>query len=286
MSDVYKPICVERILVSLDSSPHSFAALKSAVDLARHYQAELQGVFVEDVTLLSLAEMPFRQEVGEYSAIVREISHDGMTRSIFVQSRWVVRTFHRLINQTDLQGNISILRGDVFETIDREAENCDLLIIGKTGTSPIGYHRLGSTARAFIQKGQKPLLLVEEDNRLGYPMILLYDPSPSGKISLETAGELIDPGERLIIFLSEDDPKEFQRNKEALKTWSEEQGIEITIQTYKTRSFDRFIRMIEGLKTGLLILPHLKNRSKRKLINYCLEKVSLPILLIRTPTDR
>ena len=74
MSEAKKPICVEKILVSLDSSKHSLAALLAAVQLARHFDADLKGIFVEDTTLLSLAEMPFRQEVGEYTAIVREIS--------------------------------------------------------------------------------------------------------------------------------------------------------------------------------------------------------------------
>lgn len=285
MSDVYKPICVERILVSLDSSPHSFAALKSAVELARHYDAKLHGVFVEDITLLSLAEMPFKQEVGEYSAIVRDISTDGMTRSIFVQSRWVVRTFQKMVNQTRLQGDFSILRGNVVEMIDREARKCDLLIIGKTGTSPVGRRRLGSTARALIRKARKPLLLVEEGNRLGYPVIVLFDDSPDGKISLETAADLINPGERLIIFLDEDDMEEFQKNKKALQGWSKDKRTAITIQSYKTRSFSRFIRMIEGLKTGLLILPHLKDPSKRSYVEYCLKEVSLPILLIREPVE-
>lgn len=286
MNDVYKPICVERILVSLDSSPHSFAALKSAVELARHYDAKLQGIFVEDVTLLSLAEMPFRQEVGEYSAIVRDISTDGMTRSIFVQSRWVVRTFQKMVNQTELQGDFSILRGKVAEMIGQEARKCDLLIIGKLGTNPVGRHRLGSTARALIRKAQKPLLLIEAGNRLGYPVIVFFEDSPLGKISLETAVDLTDPRERLIIFLNEDDSEEFQKNKKALQSWSEEKSIDITIQSYKTRSFTRFIRMIEGLKTGLLILPHLKDPSKRLHVEYCLKEVSLPILLIRQPIEK
>lgn len=286
MSDGYKPICVEQILVSLDSSLHSFAALKSAVELAQHYDAKLQGVFIEDVTLLSLAEMPFRQEVGEYSAIVRDISADGMTRSIFVQSRWVVRTFQKMVNQTELQGDFSILRGKVAEIIDQEARKCDLLIIGKTGTNLVGRRRLGSTARALIQKVQKPLLLVEEGNRLGYPVIVLFDDSPLGKTSLETAADLTDPGERLIIFLNEDDTGEFQKNKKALQRWSEDKRIDITIQSYKTRSFTRFIRMIEGLKTGLLVLPHLEDPSKRPYIEYCLKEVSLTILLIHQPVEK
>lgn len=283
VSEAYEPICVNRILVSLDSSPHSFAGLKAAVELARHYDAELKGIFIEDITLLSLAEMPFRQEVGEYTAIVREISTDGMTRGIFVQSKWVIRTFRKLINQSDLKGDIAVLRGNVRKTIEKESEKCDLLIIGKAGTNPLGLRRLGSTAKALIRNQKKSLLLVEEENQLGYPMIVFYDPSPLGQISLETGRELLDRGETMMILLNADNPDELAENKKTLRNWALENQVNISIQTYKTRAFKRFLEMISGLKTGLFILPHLEDLEKRPFVEICLETLSLPVLLVREP---
>jgi len=282
VSDPTKPICVERILVSLDSSKHSFAALHAAIELAHHYDAELKGVFVEDITLLSLAEMPFRQEVGEYSAIVREISTDGMTRGIFVQSRWVIRTFRKLINQTDLSGDIAILRGKVSETIGRESEQCDLLILGKSGTNPFLRRRLGTTTKAMIRRQRKPLLLVEEDNRLGYPMIVLYDDSPLGWIALETARDLLDPDETLLILLNEDNPEDYAENKQMISDWASTKQINTTFHAYKSRSFTRFLQQIHGIKTGLFVLPHLQEIPKRRIAELALENTSLPILLIRS----
>jgi len=281
VNDVYNPICVEWILVSLDSSSHSFAALHAAVELARHYHATLKGVFIEDTTLLNLAEMPFRQEVGEYSAIVREISLDGITRGIFVQSRWVIRTFQKLINQTNLAGNFSILRGNVVETIKQESENCDLLVVGKAGTNTLRREKLGSTAKALVHCHEKSILLVEEENRLGYPMIIFYDESPVGKVSLETARELLDEGETLVILVRDDSPESFQEQKHTISTWASQSEINISIQTYHKRYFDRFIQIINGLKEGLFILPQNRKAENKLLLDYCLENVSLPILIIR-----
>jgi len=127
------------------------------------------------MTLLSLAEMPFRQEGGQYTAIVRDISTDSMSRGIFIQSRWVFRTFQKLINQTDLQGEVSVFRGHVLDTIEKESLKCDLLVVGKSGTNPVTRHRLGSTTRALIQMSQKSLLLVEEKNRLDNPIIVQFN---------------------------------------------------------------------------------------------------------------
>lgn len=274
------PICVERILVSLDSSNHSFAALKSAVELARHYKAILKGVFIEDVALLSLAEMPFHQEVGEYSAIVREISTDDISRGIFVQSRWVIRTFQKLINQTDLQGNIAVLRGNVIQIIEQETGNCDLLIIGKSGTSPLKRQKLGSTTKALIQNQQRAMLLVEEGNHLGFPLIVFFDNSPLGKISLETGKDLLDQDQTMLILVNQDNLQEFKKAQIELNNWALNSEINISIQPYDLRSFSYLIQMITRHKVGLFILPHLKNHPKNKMVQTCLEKVNLPILLI------
>lgn len=284
MSESVKPICVNRILVSLDSSRHSIAALHAAIELAHHYNASLKGIFVEDLTLLSLAEMPFRQEVGEYSAIIREISSDGMTHGIFVQSRRVIRIFRKLINQTDLIGEIAVLRGNVNKTIKQESKECDLLILGKSGTNPLTKNRLGSTTRAMIRDQKKTLLLVEEHNQLGSPIIVLYENSRLGQIALETACDLLDPGETLIILLKEDDPLEFESDRKRIIEWGTEMQINLTIQSFKPRSFERFLQRVHGIKTGLFILPHLQEIREilhKSPIEIILEKISLPVLLIR-----
>jgi nucleotide-binding universal stress UspA family protein len=284
-NNAFEPICINRILIPLDTSSHSFAALQAAVNLAHHYQAKLRGIFIEDITLLSLAEMPFRQEVGEYTAIIREISTDGMTRGIFVQSKTVVKTFQNLIRRTDLEGDIAILRGKVNEIIKSEASQCDLLILGKSGTNPSSIHRMGSTTRAMIRDQKVSLLLIEEGNQLGHPIFVLFDNSPLGATSLETAGDLLEPGQSLVILLNNDNDHTFEENRKFLRRWSSEKQINISIQGFKPRSFDQFVKQFSGLKTGLFVLPKLEDIKKRWLVEICLEEVTLPVLLIQTPVS-
>jgi len=281
--ETLQPICVKRILIPIDSSSHSFAALQAAVFMAGHYDAVLKGVYVEDIVLLGLAEMPFPQEVGDYSAIVREISIDNLTRGISVQSKWVTTTFQKLINRSQLDGDITILRGKVIDIIMQESQDCDLLIIGKSGKNTLGKRRLGSTTNALIQRNEKSILLIEEGNQIGYPLIALYDPSPIGKLSLETARDLLGSGETLVILLDEKDPDIYKENRSALSKWAANHKINISIQNYTKRSFDHFLEMINGLKNGLFILPYIKHPQKTNIVNTCVEKITLPILLIKYP---
>lgn len=280
------PICVNRILIPIDSSSHSFAALQAAIFMAGHYEAVLKGLYIEDIALLGLAEMPFRQEVGEYSAIVRELSIDNLTRGISVQSKWVTTTFQKLINRSQLNGDIAILRGKVIDIIMQESQDCDLLIIGKSGKNVLGKRRLGSTTNALIRKNEKSLLLVEEGNQIGYPLIMLYDPSPLGQMCLETARDLLGSGETLVILLDEEDPEIYINNRTLLSKWAADYKINISIKSYTKRSFTHFLEMINGLKNGLFVLPYLKHPNKANIVNLCIEKISLPIFLIKNPSAK
>ena len=281
VSEGCEPICVERILVALDKSSHSLAALQAAIELARHYHATLKGVFVEDINVLNLARMPFHQEVGEYTATVREISMDGLSREISVQSRWVTHFFQKSINQTDVNADFAVLRGYIHEMVNKESQACDMVIIGKSGTHPLGRRRHGSTAKALIKHHLKPLLLIEENTQIGYPIIVMYENSPIGKLSLETARDLMDPAETLVIFLNDDNPDDFSITNTELKKWANDNKIKISVKSFKSQAVSRVISIVEDMDTGLFILPHNNDSPVIKRFEFYLEEIRLPILLIR-----
>ena len=72
-----RPFPIRRILVALDASEASRAAIRSAVDLAARFRAELVGLFVEDVNLLRSAQLPFVRKVGAFS-LVEEIPNPAL----------------------------------------------------------------------------------------------------------------------------------------------------------------------------------------------------------------
>ena len=63
---------VRRIVVAMDMP--GAIAVTTAVELARTLEAELLGLFVEDVQLFDLAALPFAGEVGFPSATCRVLT--------------------------------------------------------------------------------------------------------------------------------------------------------------------------------------------------------------------
>ncbi len=283
MSEQQKPICVDNILVSLDASKHSFSALKAAVELAHHYDAKLYGVFVQDTALLSLAETQFLFEIGEYTAISRKITVDGLTHGMIAQSRWITRAFHKLVEKTGVEGEFIVLHGDVNEVLDEESEKCDLLVIGKSGTHPLTRSRLGSTAKALIQRGRKSILIVEKGAKLGYPMFVFFEDSPLGWISLETAGDLLASDEELTILVEETGAEEFSNSMREIRGWAKEKNVNISFQSFRIGTFGRFVQKIMEQNTGLFIVPFMLKPLYKSLIENYVKEISMPILLVQKP---
>ena len=70
-----------RIWVALDESPCSAAALTAAAALAAEMDAELAGLFVEDINLQHLIGLPFAREFSLLTGAGRPLSQGDVERS-------------------------------------------------------------------------------------------------------------------------------------------------------------------------------------------------------------
>ena len=73
---------VRRILVALDASAHSLAAVEAAARLAEKVDAELEGLFVEDVNLIRLARLELAREIDVLSARLRDLESQQLERQL------------------------------------------------------------------------------------------------------------------------------------------------------------------------------------------------------------
>ena len=82
MNGIPTPGGFRRILVALDASRESDAALAAAAELAQQLDAELMGLFIEDIDLLNLAALPFSREVAVLSLSGRGLDPERVAREL------------------------------------------------------------------------------------------------------------------------------------------------------------------------------------------------------------
>lgn len=176
---------IKRIVVALDASPQSLAALEVAVELAAKYGAELVAVFVEDINLVRSSEFPFAQEIGRFSAISRQMDSQQIERELHAHARRIERTTASIAQRTNPRWSFRTTRGVIPGEILSAALESDLIILGKTGWS--GHRQLGSTARSIVVKAPLPALFLQRSLRSGVPLMVAYESTPSGRKALGIA---------------------------------------------------------------------------------------------------
>jgi nucleotide-binding universal stress UspA family protein len=166
---------VRRILVALDTSMSSRAALESAAGIARQLGAELLGVFVEDLALVQLAALPLARELRIASASARALDPAAMQRSLEAQASQARASLEQASRRFGLRASFRVARGDVVTELLAAAAEADLLALGLSGQMEIAGRRIGSTVRAVVAQARCSILIEHAHKRTGTAVALVYE---------------------------------------------------------------------------------------------------------------
>lgn len=147
----------QHILVALDASPQSLAALGAAATLARLLQAELHGIFVEDKELEKLCSLPFSAEIGAYSATARALSSFCISREFHALEDRLRLVLQSVAQSAGVEYSLQVARGGVSEELLNAADDAIMVGLGRIGWSQRS--QWGSTASILMRRARRPLLL-------------------------------------------------------------------------------------------------------------------------------
>lgn len=282
MSEEIRDWIIRRILVALDASQPSLAALETAAELAARLEAELVGLFVEDINLLRLAELPFAQELGIFSATGRRLDTEQLERQLQAQAERARRALAAKAERAHVRWSFQITRGVVAPQVIGAATEADLVILGRASASISRSTRVGSTARATAMGATCPALVLAHGARLNLPLLLLYDGSPPAQKALAVAAGLVRGEDRhLILFILADNAEQAQGLKQQVSRWLQEHGLMARYRLVLGASLGRLKEMIEAESCGTLVLPAQTSCLEEQDLLTLLEEVDLPILLVR-----
>jgi predicted phosphoribosyltransferase len=165
----------KRIVVALDTGSLSHAAVEAAARLAIGLRAELEALFVEDVNLRRLAELPFARELGNTSAQPRRFDVAELDRAIAVQARQVRRAFEAVAHELPLGWSLEVVRGDLIAVVLERTAAADLLVLGRT-------------RRPVYRGAHGAKVLRRLERRVArHPVVALFDGSAAAARVLEAA---------------------------------------------------------------------------------------------------
>lgn len=153
-----------RIWVALDESARSTAALSAAAALAEELDAELAGLFVEDVNLQHLFGLPFAREFSVLTGAGRPLSQGDVERTWRRQAATSQRLLAEAAGRQRLRWSFHVARGLVSAEVSTLAQSFDLVVLGKqAGSRVVAFTR--TTARVIEGRPQPhagPVLVLFE----------------------------------------------------------------------------------------------------------------------------
>ncbi|HLE13703.1 MAG TPA: universal stress protein [Anaerolineales bacterium] len=244
---------IRRILVSVDASSQSLTALRVAASLATRLDTEVIGIFVEDINLLRLAEMPFIQEVGYFSARSYPMSSQGIERQLRSSNRWLQQVFQMLSSNTNIRWSLRTIRGSIAAELLDSVLDTDLLILGRTGLP--GMRQVGPIVRSLINRAPTQSLIINRPVRPGTRVIILYDGSASSQKALLACELVIAPENPVIVLIIAPDFEQAQR----LQAQAQAELVAATNRTryHWLRGADAILlaQLARREECGVLVLP-------------------------------
>lgn len=139
----------KRILVPVDGSKASDAALEEAIGLAKNQQSELRVVYVVDEAAIAAGS-----EFGDMLGVERTQIDAG--NRILEKAKAIFPDAETGLLETERLGQ------SISEIIvkDAEAWEADLIVAGTHGRTGLGHLLMGSVAEGIVRIAKVPVLLV------------------------------------------------------------------------------------------------------------------------------
>jgi hypothetical protein len=197
---------VRRILVALDAGSDAPPSLASAVALAARLEAELEGLFIEDLDLLRSAALPFVRRInlltGESESFeVHHAEHELRRLAAEVQQRLAQEAERHRV-----RWRFRIVRGHVADSVARAAGDADLVVVAVAGPTLPGRWRIANEGPAAAERVDRPVLFLPHGAGLDGPVAAVLDDSPDTARVLDWALRLAsaDSGELEVLAVAPD----------------------------------------------------------------------------------
>lgn len=187
--------------MALDASPASLAALDAAGRLAARLHAELLGLFVEDVNLLRLVELPLASHYSLSSGSDLRLDTPALESQFRELADRARTALEAVAARLALHASFRVARGSVTAELLSATREGDLLILGRAGHSLVRGEGLGGTARLAARSAPGPVLLLPPGATLVGPVVVLQDASVGSRSAVDAGVRLARVlGEELVAF--------------------------------------------------------------------------------------
>ncbi|ABI56865.1 universal stress protein [Alkalilimnicola ehrlichii MLHE-1] len=273
-------------LVLLDASLSSNEALQAALGLFARGEVALRGLYVEDRDLLRSAALPFTREVGGYSGVCRPLASDTLEARLRDRAQLIRTVLKRVARDYHHHLELEVTRDRVVSAALSLVRDNDLLVIGRTGWASGQARALGSNARQLVRLAPCSLLIGTWPEQPITAVIVRAD--EQAEAALRVALSVVGNRARalnVLVLPPEGGPVTDARLGE-IAEWLEDQGVSAHLRVVYPPDENGLLRALLQEQTGAVVITRNAHETQadREMVSRLLERVDLPLLLLRWDT--
>jgi nucleotide-binding universal stress UspA family protein len=279
---VAEPV-IRRILVALDASTHDPALLDAAALLAAHLEAELAGLFIEDLNLLRSAELPFVRQVSLLTAAAEDFDAPSTERELKAMAGRAERRIAAAAEPRRVKWSFRVVRGHTAREVTAAALDADLVIVEESAR-PLSRHlRLPAPCRDATLQVSRSVLLYRHGAPTAGAIAVVYDGSAEADQALAMASRLAqgDGGRALeLLILPRAPGRGVELQHRARQRLAEHRG-EVSFRVLGPAGLPQVGRAAREAGAGLVVVLASSSVARGVDIESLLKELGCPVLLLR-----
>ena len=275
-----------RILVALDATEDSLASLDLATRLAAKLRAELEGLFVEDINLLRMANLPCTRIVSVATTSGLGLDLPSMERELRRQARVARDMLAMNAERFSVRWSFRTARGTMESEILAAAAEADIVIVSKSDRAYPQRPKLGSTARMLSAQSPSAVLIahhrfVAAEYSPPGTILVSYDDTTTSDRALRLAARIAVSERHPITVLIPETKRAAPRLQLMAEAHLAVFGLQPRIRFVSRGDSARLAEIVHAEHGELFVLgcesPLLRGKSTDNVV----ENLEIPVLLIR-----
>ena len=276
MSNGGSETAVARIVVSFDATPAGEAALEAAIGLAAALNAEIAGLFVEDVGLMRMAALPFTRELGLTSALLRPIETTDIERVLKLQAEQTRALLAAAAEALNLRWSFQVVRGHSVNAVFEFGEGCALVVLGPATSDVAAWRSRPSALPGTAVPGQAGFRYLGTR-----PIVVLFDGTERGMSSLAAAHALATrAATRLTVLITAATAEEFEQRRQQARSWLMAQNAAARYTWLKDQDVASLVRALGAEHASAFVLHENEAPADRRALRSLLAELGCPLVLV------
>ena len=254
-----------RITVMLGNTDADRAALEMLGLLAAETPAEILGLFMEDIELLSLADLPVAREYCRLTHVERQLNSADLQRQLRVQARSAQQALAAIAERIGFSWSFQTVRGSLASLLQNAAEEMDVMLLGAAQRSlPLAGHFASTT--------------LPPPSRL--PVSVVFDGSEAAQRALAVARRIARAGgQSLNVFLVAASENDFTSLREQTTVLAG--PLALRFHELVNADIGEILKAVRGERTGTLVLGMNKRLILPESVELLRKRLSCPAVLVK-----